>query len=440
RPDDPALQGPAPARSVYDPTAGTGGMLLVASRTLRELNDGIDVSMYGQELTASSFAIGKADLLIQGGRPDAIRHGNTLTHDLYAGKTFDYVMSNPPYGTDWSADKELVLEEAETPGTRCSHGLPGANDGQMLFLSHVVSKMRPAGPDGAGGRAGVVMNGSPLFAGGPGSGPDRIRAWLLTEDLVEAIIALPTSMFYNTGIGTYIWILATNKPEKRRGKIQLIDATEQWTPMRKGMGDKRREMREEDRKVVLEAYETFEDSEISKIVTADDLAFREVLVYRPRRLRTVVTEEAIESVMQHKAAVDGHRNVIREVAGVAWNALPDRLKDAAKSQGLKMPVGLIEAIVAEVGVDDSTEPVAIDRKGAVVVEPGSKMQERVPLSKDIAEHMKHEVLPSIPDAVWDDESATIGYEIPLTRMFFKPKPVRALEEIDMDVARLIADL
>lgn len=440
RPDDPALQGRAPARSVYDPTAGTGGMLLVAARTLRELNDGIDVSMYGQELTASSFAIGKADLLIQGGRPDAIRHGNTLTHDLFAGKTFDYVMSNPPYGTDWSADREMVLEEAETPGTRFSHGLPGSTDGQMLFLSHVVSKMRPAGPGGAGGRAGVVMNGSPLFAGGPGSGPDRIRAWLLTEDLVDAIIALPTSMFYNTGIATYVWILATNKAEERRGKIQLIDATEQWSPMAKGMGDKRREMRAPDRKAVLDAYEAFEDSNISKIFTPDELGFYEVPIYRPRHLRVEVTDDAIEAALSHKAAVDRHRDVIRAVAKVPWNALPGALKDAANSQGLKMPVGLIDAIVTAVGIDDPAAPVAIDRKGNFLAEQGSKMTERVPLSEDIGEHMQREVLPFAPDARWDEDAAKIGYELPITRLFFKPKPVRPLEEIDADVARLMTDL
>lgn len=440
RPDDPALQGRAPARSVYDPTAGTGGMLLVAARTLKELNDGIDVSMYGQELTASSFAIGKADLLIQGGRPDAIRHGNTLTHDLYEGKTFDYVMSNPPYGTDWSADREQVLEEAEHPGSRFSHGLPGSSDGQMLFLSHVVSKMRSAGPDGAGGRAGVVMNGSPLFTGGPGSGPDRIRAWLLNEDLVDAIIALPTSMFYNTGIATYIWILATNKAEERRGKIQLIDATGKWSPMQKGMGDKRREMRGPDRKAVLDAYEAFGNSDISKLVTPDELGFREVSVYRPRRLRTEVTEKAIEEAMEHRAATDAHREVIRAVAGVAWNTLPGTLKDASKARGLKTPVGLVDAIVAAVGVDDPTAPVAIDRKGNVLTEPASRMTERVPLTEDIAEHMRREVLPFAPDARWDEDSAKVGYELPITRLFFKPSPVRPLREIDADVARLMADL
>jgi len=440
RPDEQALQGRAPARSVYDPTAGTGGMLLVASRTMKDLNPAIDVSMYGQELTASSFAIGKADLLIQGGEPDSIRHGNTLTHDKFAGQRFDYVMSNPPYGSDWSADREAVLEEAATPGSRFSHGLPGSSDGQMLFLCHVVSKMRAAGPNGTGGRAGVVMNGSPLFTGGPGSGPDSIRAWLLNADLVDAVIALPTQMFYNTGIATYIWILDTNKAEHRRGRIQLIDARELWSPMAKGMGDKRREMTADQRTAVLDAYERFQDSDISKIVTADDLGFYEVPVYRPRHLRTEVTDEAIEVVSAHKAFVEGHRDVIRGVAGVPWNALPEALKAVAKSQGLKMPLGLLDAIVAALGVDDPEAPVAIDRKGTVLAADGSKMTERVPLSEDIDEHMQREVLPFAPDARWDADAAKIGYELPITRIFFQPKAVRPLEEIDADVARLMAHL
>lgn len=440
RPDEQALQGRAPARSVYDPTAGTGGMLLVAARTMKDLNPAIDVSMYGQELTASSFAIGKADLLIQGGEPDSIRHGNTLTHDKFAGQQFDYVMSNPPYGSDWSADREDVLEEAATPDSRFSHGLPGSSDGQMLFLCHVVSKMRAAGPNGTGGRAGVVMNGSPLFTGGPGSGPDSIRAWLLNADLVDAVIALPTQMFYNTGIATYIWILDTNKAEHRRGRIQLIDARELWSPMAKGMGDKRREMTAYQRTTVLDAYERFQDSDISKIVTADDLGFYEVPLYRPRHLRTEVTDEAIEAVSAHKAFVDGHRDVIRGVAGVPWNALPDALKTVAKSQGLKMPLGLLDTIVAAIGVDDPEAPVAIDRKGTVLAADGSKMTERVPLSEDIDEHMQREVLPFAADARWDAGAAKIGYELPITRIFFQPKPVRPLEEIDADVARLMAEL
>lgn len=439
-PDAEGLQGKAPARSVYDPTAGTGGMLLVAARTMQELNPRVDVTLAGQELKPSAFAIGKADLLIQGGKPDAIQHGNTLREDLFAGRTFDYVMSNPPYGSDWSADADEVKREAEIPGSRFSHGLPSTSDGQMLFLSHVVSKLAPATKNSRGGRAGVVMNGSPLFTGGPGSGPDSIRRWLLTEDLVDAIIALPGSMFFNTGIDTYIWILDQNKDDKRRGKIQLIDASGLWHPMKKPMGEKRREMDGSDRATILRAYEAFTESDISKIVTAGDLGFHDVAVVRPRRLASRVTDAALAQVGKHKAAVDGLDQIVRSIDGTPWNLLPGALKSKAKAAGMKMPVTLIDAIMDAVAHDDPDAPPAIDRRGRPVVQPGTKMTERIPLSEDIDEHMRTEVLPFAPDATWDVDAAKVGYEIPIKRLFFTPEPVRSLEEIDADVKRVMREL
>ena len=197
----------------------------------------------------SAFALGKADLLIQGGRPDAIKKGNTLVEDLYAGQTFDYVLSNPPFGVDWSADQESVREQSKTPGSRFNHGLPSTTDGQMLFLAHCASKLSAAQPDGQGGRAAVVSNASPLFTSD--KGPNAIRQWLLEEDLIDAIIALPTSMFYGTGIGTYVWILDTNKSPERKGRIQLIDGSGEWESMRKPMGEKRRELSKNNRDVLL---------------------------------------------------------------------------------------------------------------------------------------------------------------------------------------------
>ena len=252
--DDAGLTSSGASRTVYDPTAGTGGMLLVAARALKELNPDIEVNLAGQELMPTGYAIGKADLLIQGGEPDAIRHGDTLLTDLYEGEQFEYILSNPPFGSDWSVQQAAVKEQAKIPGSRFSHGLPNKGDGQMLFLAHVASKLMPAGDNGSGGRGAVVSNGSPLFTGGPGSGPDQIRAWLLENDLVDAIIQLPTNMFYGTGISTYIWILDTNKEDHRKGFVQLIDASECWSSPSKGLGDKRREMREADRNKVLEAY------------------------------------------------------------------------------------------------------------------------------------------------------------------------------------------
>lgn len=438
--DDEGLQGAAPSRTIYDPAAGTGGMLLVARRALEELNSNMQVSLHGQELMDFSYGIGKADLLIQGGNPDSIRHGNTLTDDRYAGQTFDYVLTNPPYGSDWSADYDAVVEEAAVEGSRFSHGLPPKSDGQMLFLSHVAHKLTPAHGETGGGRAGVVMNGSPLFTGAPGSGPDSIRRWLLNDDLVDAIIALPTDMFYGTGIATYIWILDTNKEPRRRGKIQLIDATDMWEPMRKGMGFKRRELSPENRRDITRAYDAFEDSDISRILTADDLGFRDVPVYRQRRLAVQVTDAAVESALSHKAAKPEHETVIRAVDGTEYNELPNTLKFVATKAKLKMPVGLIDAIMAAVGVDDPDAPPSVDRRGNPVIVPGSDMVERIPLTEDIDEHMAREVLPFAPEAIWDRDREKIGYEIPFTRIFYVPEPVRSLEEIDADVAKVMDEL
>ena len=270
--------------------------------------------------------------------------GNTLLQDLYGDQTYDYILSNPPFGSDWSVDRRAVEEQAKMPGTRFSHGLPPVSDGQMLFLAHCASKLRPASAGGAGGRAAVVSNGSPLFTGGPGSGPDQIRAWLLTSDLVDAIIALPTSIFYGTGIATYVWILDTNKEEHRKGRIQLIDGTAAWHPMGKGMGDKRREMTEADRDVILDAYRRFEDSDISKIVTADDLGYRDVPVHRIRHLTINITDDTVTQALTHKDATPDHAPLIRGLDG-AWNDLPITIRTAAKRHGAKVSTGLVNAIM-----------------------------------------------------------------------------------------------
>lgn len=332
----------------FDPTAGTGGMLLVAARALKELNPDIEVVLAGQELMSTGYAIGKADLVIQGGEPDAIRHGDTLLNDLYEGEQFEYILSNPPFGMDWEVQQQSVKQQAKVPGSRFSHGLPSKDDGQMLFLAHVASKLMPAGPNGSGGRGAVVSNGSPLFTGAPESGPDKIRAWLLENDLVDAIIQLPTNMFYGTGISTYVWILDTNKEEHRKGFVQLIDASECWSVPEKGLGEKRREMKEPDRKRVLEEYAAFEDTEISKVLTPADLGFRDVKVTKQKRLRVAVTLEAVARVLEHKYTVSEQANV----ADMRFNDLPEALKAAAKKRGVKILAGIIDVVLEAVGVSD----------------------------------------------------------------------------------------
>jgi type I restriction enzyme M protein len=438
--DDDTLAGESALRSIYDPTAGSGGMLLVAQDALKRMNEKIDVTLYGQELMPSAFGLGKADLLIQGGRPDAIKPGNTLVVDLFEGQTFDYVLSNPPFGKDWSADEKSVREEAKVPGSRFSHGLPSTGDGQMLFLAHCAAKLSPAGKNGQGGRAAVVSNASPLF--NSDKGPNSIRQWLLEEDLVDAIIALPTSMFYGTGIATYVWILDTNKDPERKHKIQLIDGSGEWKILRKPMGDKRREMTEGNRSVVLEAYKAFDhaDPAISRVMTPEDFMFQDVPVYKQARLTTRFDAESIEVLRRRRDFTDEHVAVLRSLDGTPWNELPKSFPEAAKASGLKAPVGLVDAVMKTLAAPDDSAPPAVDRKGKPVIADDWKITERVPRSEDVADHMEREVLPFAPDAQWEVAKAKAGTEIPFTRIFFAPEEPRPLDEIDAEARRLMVEL
>lgn len=438
--DDDSLAGDNALRSIYDPTAGSGGMLLVAQDALRRMNEKIDVTLYGQELMPSAFGLGKADLLIQGGRPDAIKQGNTLVEDLYDGQTFDYVLSNPPFGKDWWADEKSVREQAKVPGSRFSHGLPSTADGQMLFLAHCASKLTPASKNGQGGRAAVVSNASPLFAAD--KGPSAIRQWLLEEDLIDAIVALPADMFYGTGIATYVWFLDTNKDPERRGKIQLIDGSRQWELLRRPMGEKRREMQQQHREILVKAYEAFEhaDPAISRVLTPEDFMFRDVPVYKQARLATRFSEEAVEVLRSRKDFLEGHVALLKSLDGTAWNDLPKTLPGAAKAAGLKAPLGLVDAVMAGMAAPDESAPPAVDRRGRPVIADGWKLTERVPMTEDVAEHMEREVLPFAPNARWDATKAKHGNEIPFKRFFYVPTEPRALAEIDADVSRIMGEL
>lgn len=440
--DDDTLAGDSALRSIYDPTAGSGGMLLVAQEALKGMNDKIDVTLYGQELMAPAFALGKADLLIQGGRPDAIKRGDTLLHDEYEGQTFDYVLSNPPFGSDWEVQEKSVREQAKTLGSRFSHGLPSKSDGQMLFLAHCASKLSPAGKNGQGGRAAVVSNASPLF--NSDKGPNSIRQWLFDEDLVDAVIALPTEMFYGTGIATYVWILDANKDPERERKIQLIDGSGQWESMRKGMGFKRREMSQHNRSVVLEAYKAFEyaDPAISRVMTKEDFMFRDVPIFKQARLAVRYSEEAVDTLRTRRDFTDEHAKAMRLLAdaGTEWNDLPQAFSKLAKELGLKAGVGLVAAVVDAMAMPDDAAPPSVDRKGNPVISDGWKITERVTLSEDLDEHMGREVLPFAPDAHWDESKAKDGNEIPFMRIFYVREEPRPLEEIDSDVQRIMREL
>lgn len=278
--ENAALLEPGVVRSIYDPTAGTGGMLSVAEERLLERNPKARLALYGQEINDQSYAICKSDMLAKGQDASNIQLGDTLIDDKFVGKTFDFCMSNPPYGVDWKAAQESVkAEAAQFLQGRFGHGLPPVSDGQMLFLTHLTHKMRPTHE--GGGRAGIVLNGSPLFNGAAESGPSEIRRWLLESDLVDAIVALPTNMFFNTGIATYIWILDNTKAPERKGKVQLIDATSFWTKLRKNLGAKGREVGAADRERILKLYDDFAENEHSKIFDAAAFGYWTIAVERP---------------------------------------------------------------------------------------------------------------------------------------------------------------
>lgn len=437
--DDTELDEDGIIRSVYDPTAGTCGMLIAARDALRAINPGIEVVVAGQELKESSFAMGKSDLLMQGFKdPEVLKFGNSLTNDQYANDTFDYIMANPPYGSSWKAFQKDVKDLRDQGDPRFSEGLPAVSDGQMLFLMHIAHKLAPASGATKGGRAAVVTNGSPLFTGDAESGPDGIRKYLIGAqggtEVVDAIIALPNDMFYNTGIATYIWILDRNKEPRRRGKIQFIDATDICAPMRKNMGQKRVEFTEDNIREITKIYKDFEENDRSIIVTADNLTYRDVPMFKLAYYAVSVTDDTVAEAMNHKSAFPEHEAVIREMEGLAYNDLPKALRASAKAHGVKMGAPLLRHIMKSLAVEDENAPASLDEKGNPVVDASTKVIERVPYLEDVAEHMEREVLPFVPDMQWDESLAKVGTELPLTRLFYKPEESRSLEELDADIA------
>ncbi len=372
--DDDALNKPGVVRTLYDPTAGTGGMLSVADEYLMDHNPGARLVMFGQELNPESYAICKADMLIKGQDVSNIAPGNTLSDDGHKGKHFDYMLSNPPFGVEWKKIEKEVRREAEQQGFagRFGPGLPRVSDGSLLFLLHLISKMRPAQQGGS--RFGIVLNGSPLFTGGAGSGESEIRRYVLENDLLEAIVALPTDMFYNTGISTYVWILSNRKPEHRQGVVQLIDASGMWQKMRKTLGSKRKELSAahiaEITRLFGECVEAERDrAPISRLFRNTDFGYRTITVERPLR------DEAGE--------------IVRAVKGKA--------------------------------------------KGKPIPDSALRDTENVPLDEDVEAYFEREVLPHAPDAWIDYDKTKVGYEIPFNRHFYVFKPPRPLAEIDAEL-------
>lgn len=449
--DDDALSKPGVVRSIYDPTAGTGGMLSVADDHLRAMNPNIQLSLYGQDYNDASYAICKADMVIKGQDVDNIRLGDTLTEDHFADKKFDYGLSNPPFGVDWKDQREFVDDEHNRLGFvgRFGPGTPAVSDGAMLFLLHLVSKMRK--PEDGGSRMAIVLNGSPLFSGGAGGGESNIRKYLLDNDLVEAIIGLPKDMFYNTGISTYIWLLSNRKDTDRRGKVQLIDGRELFVRLRKGLGSKRNELSGDNIAEIVRLYADFEDSEQSKIFRNEDFLYRTITVERPLRLRWQATADAIDAVFDAKPIqklnpddASALRNSLESLgADAAWtnrDAFHKALKNGAAEQGLKLAAPILKAITAALGEQDDTADLCTDAKGNPESDASLRDTENVPWNDDIDEYLTREVLPYAPDAWIDHTKTKEGAEIPFTRHFYKYIPPRPLEEIDHDLETVMNDL
>jgi type I restriction enzyme M protein len=436
-------------RSVYDPTAGTGGMLSVAEEHLLAMNPNAKLTLAGQELNPQSYAICKADMLIKGQDVGAIAYGNTLNNDGHAGTTYNYCLSNPPFGDDWKKVELDVREEYEQKGFagRFGPGLPRVSDGSMLFLQHLISKMREPSKDSKGGRAGIVLNGSPLFNGAAGSGESEIRKWIMDRDYLEAIVALPTDMFYNTGISTYVWILSKDKTGDRKGKVQLIDGSKMFRKMRKGLGSKRNELGAEDIAGIVELYGKFEESEKSKIFPISAFLYRTITVERPLRLNFQASPERVEVALASKALAKLTEEERTKLAGALakLGSIPDgglvtnrdnfvKAFDAEmKMVGLKMSAQQNKALLEALSERDPSADVCFDKKGKPEADSDLRDTENVPWNEDVEQYFEREVKPFVADA-WIDYSKTKeGCEIPFTRHFYEYVAPRSLDEIDADL-------
>ena len=475
-PDSDVLTRKGIVRTLYDPACGTGGMLSVSEEYLRELNPDARLEVFGQDYNAQAYAICGSDMMIKGHSMDNIRFGDSFTDDHFAGKTFDYMLANPPFGVEWKPEAEFIRKEHDQQGYggRFGAGLPRINDGALLFLQHMISKMKP--PAEGGTRLAIVFNGSPLFTGAAGSGESNIRQWIIENDWLEAIVALPDQLFYNTGISTYLWIVTNRKERRRRGKIQLIDATSFFTKMRKSLGNKRQEIGDQQRDEITRLHGEFQEGKYVRIFDNADFGYHRITVERPLRLNFAVTEERLAQVEEARQfaglatskkrkdtaaaraeIAEGKRQqqaILSALAPLAWHGVIKNreqfatlMTEALMKAGVAVRAPLFNAVLMALAERDETADVCTDKKDNP--EPDSELRdyENVPLKEDIHDYMAREVLPHGPDA-WVDESKTkVGYEINLNRYFYKYTPPRPLEEIEADlktieqeIAELLAEV
>ncbi|QHQ51515.1 type I restriction-modification system subunit M [Aeromonas media] len=444
--DDEALTTAGVVRTIYDPTAGTGGFLSCGMEYLHELNPAARLATFGQELNPESFAICKADMLIKGQDISNIKLGNTLSDDQLPLEKFDYCLSNPPFGVDWKKVEKQVRDEHLQKGHsgRFGAGLPRVSDGSLLFLQHLIAKMKPEGA-----RIGIILNGSPLFTGGAGSGESEIRRYILEHDLLDTLVALPTDMFYNTGIATYIWLLSNHKPAERKGKVLLINASDLHSPMRKSLGSKRKQLSDEAIEEIVRLASRYEAGPIAKIFPTTAFGYRRITVERPLKLAFYPQDaERLASLTADKgwAKLDGtlQSAILTALGQFAEAKLLSRdkfKKQLTKLLGeVKLPAPAFKLLVSHLGEQDDAAEVC-KTKGEQEANADLRDNENVPLGEDIHEYLKREVLPHVPDA-WIDTSKTdpldgqvgiVGYEIPFNRHFYQYQPPRELAAIDADL-------
>lgn len=432
---------------LYDPAAGTGGMLSAGISYAEELNEKAIIEVYGQELNKSTYAVCKSDTLIKGKGYENIYYGNSFTEDGLKLEKFDYMLCNPPFGVEWKKYQAPIKDEAEEKGFdgRFGAGLPRISDGSFLFLQHMISKMKA--PKDGGSRIGIVFNGSPLFTGDAGSGESEIRKWIIENGWLEAIIALPDQLFYNTGILTYIWILSNRKSKLRQGKIQLIDGTLFYERMRKPLGDKRKQLSEDNIKTIASIYGSFVEGEYSKIFDEEDFAYNKVTVERPLRLNFNTSSERLERLYQETAFInlakskkkneearakdieDGEK--LQKSIIAALNKIDethlyknrDEFEKAVakelKKESISIKAPVKKAILNALSEKDETAEICRDKNGKP--EPDSELRdtEQIPVKEDIKDYFEREVLPYAPDAWIDEDKTKVGYEIPFTKYFYK---------------------
>jgi type I restriction enzyme M protein len=460
--DDDILRTPGTVRTMLDPACGTGGMLSVAQEYLRELNPTAELIGYGQELNAETYALCRADMMLKGQRASNIALGNSFSEDAFPGERYDYLLANPPFGVEWKKVADVIEAEHEKLGFagRFGAGTPRINDGSFLFLQHMISKLRR--PEEGGGRLAIVFNGSPLFTGAAGSGESEIRRWIIENDWLEGIVALPDQLFYNTGISTYFWIVTNRKRPERRGKVQLVDARESFVKMRKSLGNKRNEISPEQIAVVTRLYGDFEEGERVKILTNESFGYQRITVERPLQLRYEVTADTLPAIETAsgwtKLTEPEHVALVQLLERLAGFSSTDRTATARKLDPL--PKAIEKAVWEAISVRDPEAQVITDRKGHPEPDPDLRDNENVPLPGPTAgfdpdptdrlasgpyrsavdAYMVAEVLPYVPDAWLDHSKTKVGYEIPLTRQFYRYVPPRPLAEIDAEIKSLEAQI